>query len=191
LSGGFRFTAAFNGNVADEFNPFGRATGLPSGTQWSPSKLLERADFLGGQAGPARAALGMTPVHTFANDMALLPCVDHEPTAGSADGNHGTGLERYYTGYVGGSTSFFTMINYGLRDKVAQAIANGETPLPAVSFGDGGMAMGFGPYAAYRPPVVGGNGFEQFGFDAAAAVPPWAKNMTDSIHSSARSDDPL
>ncbi len=181
LSGGFRFTAAFNGNVADQFNPFGRASGLPSGTQWSPSKLLERSAFLDGQAGQARVTIGMQKVSAFANEIALLPCVDHEPFAGSADGNHGTGLERYYTGYVGGNTSLFTMINYGLRDAVAQAIANGETPLPAVSFGDGGMAMGFGQYAAYRPPVVGSNGFEQFAFDAAAAVPAWAKPMTDGM----------
>jgi uncharacterized protein (DUF1501 family) len=181
LSGGFRFTAAFNGNTADEFNPFGRATGLPSGTEWSPSQLVDRSNFLSGTDGQARAALGMQKVTAFANEIAVVPCVDHEPLSGNADGNHGTGLERYYTGYVGGNTSFFTMINYGLREQVAQAIANGETPLPAVSFGDGGMAMGFGAYAAYRPPVIQSDGFENFGFDATTAVPAWATNLTNGM----------
>src|SRR5262245_31304621 len=46
LNGGFRFTAAFNGDVAQQFNPFGVARGLPSGTEWGPSRLIESAPWL-------------------------------------------------------------------------------------------------------------------------------------------------
>ena len=35
------------------------------------------------------AALGMKRVPEFANEVAVLPCVDHEPLAGSADGATG------------------------------------------------------------------------------------------------------
>src|SRR5690606_41619826 len=48
LSGGFRFSAAFNGDVAAQFNPFGKASGLASGTEWGASGLLERSPFLTG-----------------------------------------------------------------------------------------------------------------------------------------------
>src|SRR3712207_9162224 len=36
LSGGFRFTTAFNGDVAEVFNPFGRASTRAPGTEWGP-----------------------------------------------------------------------------------------------------------------------------------------------------------
>jgi len=190
LSGGFRFTAAFNADVADEFNPFGVARNLPSGTEWSPSQLLESDAFLADAAGETRRGLGMQRVIEFANRIALVPCVDHEPGASSADGSHGSGLERYYTGLVGGDTSIFTMINYGLRDREP---VNGNVALPAMSFGDSGMARGFGQYAAYRSPVIQGNGFEGFGFDAANALPAWAapmdrmdESLQKRLHPSAR-----
>ncbi len=37
LAGGFRFTTAFNGDVADDFNPFGRASTRAAGTEWGLS----------------------------------------------------------------------------------------------------------------------------------------------------------
>src|SRR5690606_9218087 len=105
LSGGFRFTTAFNGDVADEFNPFGVADNLPSGVEWGPSRLLGQSEWLtpqladlsttmnGAQPAPdAPPAGGLQLVTDIANDIAVATCVDHEPLSGSADGNHITGL---------------------------------------------------------------------------------------------------
>lgn len=172
LNGGFRFTAAFNAEVDARYNPFGRAENKGAKTEWGASKLLERAEWLNDN----RRALGMLPMNELTDSIAVLPCVDHEPTSGSADGNHGTGLERYLTGYVGGGTSILTMINYGLRVRQQQAIEEQRILLPAFSLGSAGMARGAGEYAAYRPPVIS-NSFDQFGFDSNTSLPDWAKEM--------------
>ena len=174
LSGGFRFTAAFNGGVADRFNPWGRPSKTGDGTEWTPSALLERASWLQGEEGAARSALGMRPVNEITNQIAVLPCVDHEPTSGSADGNHNTGLWRFNTGYASNETGIFTMINYGLRDR--QPDTPDGVVLPAFVLGGGGMGNGTGIYAGYRPPVLQ-DGFEGFGFDAAKSLPSWARDM--------------
>lgn len=179
LSGGFRFPTGFNGAVGEQFNPFGVAKGVPEGTEWGVSQLLSRAPFLEGMEGEALRTLGMRPVHESANLMTVLPCVDHEPTAGGADGNHGSGLERFYTGYAAGDVGFFTMINYGLREQVAAATAMGELRLPAFVLGGAGMGRGIGPQAAYRPPVISG-GFDNFGVQA-DAVPEWAQAMVTNV----------
>jgi hypothetical protein len=181
LSGGFRFTTAFNGEVSDEFNPFGRASAKAPGTEWGPSSLLEMASWLEGAENTARVDLGMQPVTAFSNEIAVLPCVDHEPFSARADGNHGTGLERFLTGYVGGSTSFLTYLNYGLREKVAQEAAQGRTVLPAFSLGEAGMALGGGIYSGYRPPVLDGGGFERFGFDPDSNLPAWAVGIANNL----------
>jgi len=177
LSGGFRFTTAFNADVADKFNPFGLAEGVAEGTEWGVSRLMERAGWLT----PELEALGMKTVPQMANQMTVLPCVDHEPLAGSADGNHQTALERYYTGYVNGPVGFFTMINYGLRERVLAATAEGRIQLPAFVLGGSGMGRGLGKYAAYRPPVLSGGGFDQFGFDSDAVIPEWATSMAANM----------
>lgn len=195
LAGGFRFTTAFNGDVDEEFNPFGRASSRANGTQWGVGSLLDRASWLEGEEGTARAELGMQKVTAFSNEICVLPCVDHEPFSARADGNHGTGLERFLTGYVGGTTSFFSYLNYGLREKVAQAAAQGKTLLPAFSLGEAGMALGAGAYAGYRPPVLDGSGFERFGFDPDSSLPEWAlgiagkldSRMRDKLHPATRS----
>src|SRR5690606_10723226 len=74
LSGGFRFPCAFNGDVADRFNPFGLAMGVPDGVSWGVSRLLERAPYL------TEAALvesGMLPVHQLADRITVMPTIDH------------------------------------------------------------------------------------------------------------------
>jgi hypothetical protein len=178
LSGGFRFTAAFNGDVKDQFNPFGLARGMASGAEWGASRLLEGADWLDeANGGAALNALGMRPVPEFADEIAVLATVDHEPFAGNADGNHGTGLERYHTGYVGGESSLFTYLNYGIRERITAAAAEGRVELPPFVLGDSGMAKGSGPLAAYRPPLVQGDSFEDFTFANGAALPDWAVQM--------------
>lgn len=178
LNGGFRFTAAFNGRVAERYNPWGLARDLPAGTEWGPSELLARAPWLEGEEGATRQELGMRSVAAISDDILIAPCVDHEPTSGSADGNHNSGLQRFNTGYAGNSTGIMTMINYGLRDRVP------EDPegviLPAFVLGGGGMSNGSGKYAGYRPPVLQ-DGFSGFGFDAARALPEWAKRMSDDL----------
>ncbi len=179
LADGFRFTAAFNANAAAQFNPFG-AGPKAAGTQWSPSSLMDRAPFLEGNEGTQRVTLGMQKVSAITNQMCLLPCVDHEPFSQRADGNHATGLERFLTGYVGGNTSFLTMVNHGLRERVAQAASAGQTILPAFSLGDAGMARGDGLYAAFRPPVLDGNSFDRFG-DPAASLPTWAQRLAEKM----------
>jgi uncharacterized protein (DUF1501 family) len=180
LAGGFRFTTAFNANVAAEFNPFAPAEGVADGTEWGVGRLLTDAPFLEGEGGQTlREDWGMRPVHEIANQMSVLPCVDHEPFSGRADGNHGTGLERYQKGYVGTGTAFFTMINYGLRERFANARENGEIALPSFSLNDSGMAVGAGKYAGYRPPVIQGDGFDDFGFSASSSLPSWAQEMTE------------
>ena len=179
LRGGFRFPAAFNADVGNKFNPFGSAESKAEGCDWGVSSLLERAGWLNDDL----AALGMRPVNEIANQMTVLPCVDHEPLSGSADGNHQTGLERYYTGYVNGPVGFFTMINYGLRERIQQAQADGEVQLPAFVLGGSGMGKGLGKYAAYRPPVLSGSGFDQFGFDSDAVIPDWALTMAGNMDS--------
>jgi uncharacterized protein DUF1501 len=183
LGGGFRFTTAFNSDVAEEFNPFGRSSSRASGTEWGVGALLDRASWLEGPEGTARADLGMQPVSAFSNEICVLPCVDHEPFSARADGNHGTGLERFLTGYVGGTTSFLTYLNYGLREKVAQEAAQGRTVLPAFSLGEAGMALGGGIYAGYRPPVLDGSGFERFGFDPDSSLPSWAVGIANNLDS--------
>jgi hypothetical protein len=183
LAGGFRFTTAFNGDVAEEFNPFGRSSNRAPGTEWGASKLLELASWLEGTEGAPRVDLGMKRVTEFTHEICVLPCVDHEPFSARADGNHGTGLERYLTGFVGGSTSFFTLINYGLKEKVAQEAAQGKTILPAFSLGEAGMALGSGIYGGYRPPVLDGGGFERFGFDPDEGLPDWATAIAAKMDS--------
>lgn len=181
LSGGFRFTAAFNGDVAARYNPFGLADNVSANTKWGVSRLLEQSNWLNAD----REALGMKSVMSLTDQIAVLPCVDHEPTSGSADGNHATGYERYLTGYVGGSTSVLTMINYGLRDIQLEALNKGEILLPAFSLGSTGMAKGAGKFAAYRPPVIS-NSFDQFGFDASTSLPDWAQDMAKKQDERAR-----
>jgi len=174
LSGGFRFTAAFNGDVASEYNPFGLSENVPSGAEWGPSSLLGRDGWVPDLSNMAMAGGGeapaLRPISEWANEIAVIPTVDHEPLAGSADGNHNTGLERYLTGYVGGGTSFFTMINYGLRNRPVLD-ENGNPQLPAFVLGNTGMARGTGKYAGYRPPVMTDGGFDQFGFIGAGEIP--------------------
>ena len=46
LAGGFRFPTAFNADVNSEFNPFGLASGVPSGVQWGVGDLLSRSGYL-------------------------------------------------------------------------------------------------------------------------------------------------
>jgi hypothetical protein len=180
LRGGFRFTTAFNADVAAEFNPFGRSRRGADGTEWGVGELLERAPFLDGDPGQERADLGMRPVNEITDQIAVLPCVDFEPGAARADGNHGTALERFLTGYSGGDTSFFTMINYGLRERVEAARIQGRILLPAFSLGGAGMARGPAEFAAFRPPVMQGDGFDRFGFDADESLPEWAAQMAEA-----------
>ena len=181
LSGGFRFTTAFNGDVADQFNPFGLSSKRAEGTEWGASKLLERASWLDGETNKARRDLGMKPVTDFTNEMCVMPCVDHEPFSARADGGHGTGLERFLTGYVGGATGFLTLVNYGVRQRVADAAAQGRTLLPAFSLGEAGMATGAGRYATYRPPVLEGSSFERFGADPDSSLPAWARELPSKV----------
>jgi Protein of unknown function (DUF1501) len=178
LGGGFRFTTAFNAAVGQEFNPFGVANNVAPGTEWGVSKLLEAAPWLDDPAmGQQLKDLGMRRVTDFTDEMMVMATVDHEPLAGNADGNHGTGLERYNTGYVGGDTSIFTMINYGLRSRIETAAAEGRVELPPFVLGGSGMALGGGKYAAYRPPLVQGDNFDSFVFSGKAKLPDWANAM--------------
>lgn len=186
LSGGFRFTTAFNGDVGEQFNPFGLARNTATGTEWGPSRLLESATWLEGDGGAALKKLGMKKVTDFSNEIAVLATVDHEPFSGGADGNHGTGLERFNTGYVGGDTSIFTMLHYGVRERIAAAAAAGEVQLPPFVLGASGMAVGFGKYAAFRPPLLQGDSFEDFAFASMEKVPTWAQKMADRTDSNMR-----
>jgi len=178
LRGGFRFTTAFNSDVATQYNPFGVAGGVAPGCEWGVSKLLEGSSFLDGDEGAARRALGMRPVPEIADQLTVVPCVDHEPSAGGADGNHGSGLERYWTGSVGGPAGFFTLINYGLRERFTTATAEGQIAIPAFCLGDSGMARGLGVFAAHRPPVVQSGSLDGFGLSIEDRVPPWARNLS-------------
>ncbi len=179
LAGGFRFPTAFNAKVGAEFNPWGSASGVVSGTQWGVGKLLEADTGEMAWLTQERRDMGMKSVVELTNQIAVIPCVDHEPLSGSADGNHQTGFERYMTGFAGGTTGIFTMINYGLRHKMAAAAEQDVTLLPAIVMGDAGMGRGFGEYAAYRPPVLRGDDLDRFGFNTDAIVPDWARQMTD------------
>ncbi|MCC6619747.1 MAG: DUF1501 domain-containing protein [Deltaproteobacteria bacterium] len=178
LRGGFRFTCAFNGDVAAEWNPFGLATRKADGCAWGMSRLLEPAPFLDGDDGAQRVALGMRPVPDLGAEITVVPCVDHEPTAGRADGNHGSGLERYWTGSVGGDAGFLTLINYGLRARYQATTADGQVAIPAFCLGDAGMARGLGVFAAHRPPVVQSGGFDGFGLSTEDRVPAWARGLS-------------
>jgi hypothetical protein len=178
LRGGFRFTTAFNADVADSFNPFGLADGVASGAEWGVGRLLGATSFLDGEEGARRAALGMQSVPAIANRIAVVPCVDHEPTAAGADGNHGSGLDRYWYGGVDGPAGFFTYINHGLAARYAEITAAGEVAMPAFCLGDSGMARGLGVYAAHRPPVVQNGSFDGFGLSTEDAVPAWARDLS-------------
>jgi len=173
LSGGFRFPCAFNGDVADQFNPFGLATGVPDGVAWGPSRLLERAPYL---AEEALLDSGMLAVNALADRITVMPTVDHEPLAGGADANHDTGLERFLTGYVNGEAGFFTRILGGLSGRYQQALLDGELILPPFVMGTAGMARGLGDFAPHRPPVLSGATFEQFGA-AGEEIPDWTARM--------------
>ena len=179
LSGGFRFPTAFNANVAAQFNPFGLASGVSGSPQWGVSKLLEGE---GMWLTEERAEMGLQTVTSIAQDIAVMPCVDHEPLSGSADGNHQTGLERFLTGYVGGEVGIFTMLNYGLSERVQEAADEGKVLLPAVIMGESGMGRGNGAYAAYRPPVLRGDELGRFAGGAGKdAVPPWARQLSQNL----------
>jgi hypothetical protein len=177
LSGGFRFPTAFNSDVGEEFSPWGIANGIASGTEWGVGKLLETAS--GGWYTQDLQDLGVPKFTDVTNEVAVIPCVDHEPLAGSADGNHQTGLERYLTGHVNGQTGLFTMINYGLRERYEIAQMEGVTLLPAIIMGQPGMGRGVGEYAAYRPPVMRGDDLDRFGFNTDELLPDWARTMTN------------
>jgi Protein of unknown function (DUF1501) len=174
LSGGFRFPCAYNGDVGDAFNPYGLASGVPSGVSWGVSKLLEAAPFAGGGMdgqGPVLA-----PLHTLADRITVMPTVDHEPLAGGADGNHDTGLERYLTGYVNGDAGFLTRIQKGLAAQYAAALESGTLKLPSFVMGSAAMARGLGEFAAHRPPVLNGSSFDRFN-SSAATLPDWMNDM--------------
>ncbi len=176
LSGGFRFPTCFNANVAQEFNPFGQASSVAEGTEWGVGSLLADDGWLT----PELETEGLSSVTALTNDMAVLPCVDHEPLAGGADGNHATGLERFLTGYVGGETGLFTMINYGLRARYEAASESGDVILPAIIMGNPGMARGVGDYAAYRPPILRGDDLDQFAFGVESVLDPWMRELAQS-----------
>lgn len=180
LRGGFRFSAAFNGAVAEEFNPWGLASGVVQGAQWGVSDLLASSPFLDGADGAARRGRGMRSIPELADRITVVPCVDHEPTSAGADGNHGSGLERFWTGSVGGPAGFFTLINYGLRNRYSSASERGEVPLPAFCLGDAGMARGLGVFAAHRPPVIQSGSLEGFGLSVEDRVPTWARDLSKS-----------
>lgn len=182
LNGGFRFTTAFNADVNAVHNPFGVAKGLAKGTEWGVSKLFEASPWLDdAMGGQARTALGMKPVTSITNEMAVLATVDHEPSSGNADGNHGTGLERFLTGHVNGDNSIFTMLNYGLRSRIEAAALEGRIELPPFVLGSSGMALGAGKYAAYRPPLIQGDSFENFVFSDVSKLPAWATEMAGEV----------
>ena len=172
LSGGFRFTTAFNGGVDARYNPFGLSQSKGKKTEWGVSALFDSQGWLSEE----RKQLGLLPMAQLTDAIAVLPCVDHEPTSGSADGNHSTGLERYLTGYVGGGTSILSMINWGLKERTQRALDEQRVILPAFSLGSAAMARGAGEYAAFRPPVIS-NSFDQFGFEAKSSLPGWADKM--------------
>ncbi|QQR89400.1 MAG: DUF1501 domain-containing protein [Myxococcales bacterium] len=179
LNSGFRFTAAYNGNVASQFNPFGSAAGLPQGVEWGASAVMDRSGWLDEE----KQAAGMLPMNQLATRIAVIPCVDHEPFSGSADGNHGTGLERFYTGYAGtggydgAGTGIFSMINYALRNEVATGNNTTSVRLPAFVLGEAGMARGTGVFAGYRPPVIEGTNFDRFRTES-GNIPEWAKSFS-------------
>lgn len=175
LSGGFRFPVAFNGDVGDQFNPFGMASGVASGTEWGVGRLLDQNEWRTEEL----AGLGIKRVPEFSNEVAVLPCVDHEPLSGSADGNHATGLERFLTGEVGGATGLFTMLGYGLRERTEAQTAEGIISLPPVIMGEAGMGRGSGEYAAYRPAVLRGDDLDRFSSGAASQLPDWARSMAE------------
>jgi hypothetical protein len=176
MSGGFRFPVAFNGDTATEFNPWGLASGIASGTQWGVGRMLDQNTWRTDEL----AARGLQPVPAFANEIAVIPCVDHEPLSGSADGNHQTGLERFLTGHVGGDLGLFTMINHGLRERTELEQAQGVVKLPAIVMGESGMGRGAGAYGAYRPAVLRGDDLDRFASGAANALPEWARTMAEN-----------
>lgn len=171
LSGGFRFPCAFNADVGGEFNPFGLASGVPSGVQWGVNRLLETAPYLSEEGTD-----GMQAVHQLADKITVMPTVDHEPLAGGADGNHTTGLERYLTGFVGGEAGLLTRIMRGLRGRYDAALDSGALILPAFVMGGAGMARGLGEWASFRPPVLSGASFERFA-SGQSGPPDWAERM--------------
>lgn len=173
LSGGFRFPVAFNGAVGEQFNPFGLASGIASGTEWGVGRMLDQNEWRTDEL----AGLGMKRVPEFASEMTVLPCVDHEPLSGSADGNHATGLERFLTGEVGGATGLFTMLGYGLRERTEADTAAGIVNLPPVIMGESGMGRGSGAYAAYRPAVLRGDDLDRFAAGSTEQLPDWARSM--------------
>jgi len=176
LSGGFRFPCAFNGDVAEQFNPFGLASGVPDGVSWGVSRLLERAPFID----EVLAEAGMRPVSALADRITVMPTVDHEPLAGGADANHDTGLDRFLTGYVNGEAGFFTRILRGLSERYQTAISDGDLILPPFVMGTSGMARGLGDFAPHRPPVLSGATFEQFGA-AGEEIPDWTMKMATDV----------
>lgn len=181
LSGGFRFPCAYNGDVGDQFNPFGLASGVPSGVAWGVSKLLERAPF----ATTGAMGNGLSPLHQLADRITVMPTVDHEPLAGGADGNHDTGLERYLTGYVNGEAGFFTRIQMGLKGTYDAVLKDGGLKLPAFVMGSAAMARGLGSFAPYRPPVLNGSSFERF-TSSVGAMPDWIAKATTETDARAR-----
>jgi hypothetical protein len=180
LSGGFRFPCAYNGDLSSAFNPYGVASGVPSGVSWGVSKLLEGGAFANaaGMNGAMNAPV-LQALNTLADKITVMPTVDHEPLAGGADGNHDTGLERYLTGYVNGEAGVFTRIQKGLVKQYDEALKAGVLKLPAFVMGGAAMARGLGEFAPHRPPVLNGSSFDRFN-SSAATLPDWMNDMVDA-----------
>ena len=174
LSGGFRFPVAFNGDLDSQYNPFGTTSGA-DGTEWGPGQLLAQNEWLTEEV----AAVGLQPVTSFTNDMAVIGTVDHEPLSGSADGNHQTALERYATGYVNGANGLFTMLNFGLREQTMMDAAEGIIKLPAIVKGEPAIGRSTGEYGAFRPAVLRGDDLDRFAAGASDALPEWARALSE------------
>lgn len=180
LAGGFRFTAAFNGDVAARFNPFGLAERVAGGTQWGPSSLLAVTDPW---LDDARAELGMRAVTQFSDEIAVIPCVDHEPNSANADGNHQSGLQRFLSGSMDVSSGLFTQLNRAISEgrRVAVQPRGDAVILPPIVMGQPGMAAGIGENAAFQPPLLRGDQLGRFGVDVGSRLPAWASQLSEDL----------
>jgi hypothetical protein len=145
--GGMRGTAVFNAECAKEFNPYGYYPRSQTKTEWGVSRLFTDESM----ALPSFGDEALPSFLTVAQDIAVLPTVDHVPDyAGGGDGSHNSAPLRMATGYPDGLTSWLTLVGRHVLQKNSRAIPPFVVGDPARVFG-----LAAGEMAMYRPVMLG------------------------------------
>lgn len=143
-AGGLRSVPLFFADVSFRNNPFGKATNVAAGAQWSPGTILGTDPVDLPTLGEA-----LPPVPQIAGDIAVIAGVDHEPGSPVAQIDHFNGDLALTGGEVDAEAGLLTRVH-----KDHPGYVNGSMVLPPFEVGLSTFARGEGDYAGYRPIAV-------------------------------------